>query len=81
MKRNAIRITSIYRGYLLFRGEYRGYFIECVENNSIFTSVTFYVSSVLNLRINSMFRFLQKQMSGVLLITSHFLKMETFPAK
>ena len=28
----------IYRGYLLFLGEYQIYFIECVENIRIFTS-------------------------------------------
>ena len=30
--------SQIYRGYLLFRGEYQIYFIECVEIISNFTS-------------------------------------------
>ena len=30
--------SLIYRGYLLFLGEYQIYFIECVENISNFTS-------------------------------------------
>ena len=30
--------VNLHRGYLLFRYEYQIYFIECIENISIFTS-------------------------------------------
>ena len=35
---NVYSKLQIYRGYLLFWGEYQIYFIECVENIRIFTS-------------------------------------------
>ena len=37
-------IWKLYRGYLLFLGEYQIYFIECVEKISSFTSVYWMIS-------------------------------------
>ena len=45
------------------------------------SQLPFTFTAFLNVRINSSFRFLQRQISAVSLITSHFLQMETLFGK
>ena len=55
-----------YRGYLLFLGEYQIYFIECVENISIFrVSSTSEIGDIFNTWDEIFFVFTEKEVNFI----------------